>query len=622
KEKYALGTWDQRVESTSPSVAAPVAFRLEGASCEIVHEFAAANCGKARVTQRIEPEAPGVWRLAATVETLEGPADVVALTFPRLDRVRIGESGLDDAQLRMMSFGHRAIQPGRQALRDATYCGSVVMNWTQVYDREHSLYLGVHDPRGTTTLHGSQASGPEGETVGLYTRRLDEIRPGERAVWETRLAVGPGGWQRGARLYGDWFTATHGPATYPAWLRSSDGWLDLQAENYGPDFRFSRLNDWLTTARAAGLDWVQVWGQFAYDGGPCCAAWYGLSPLYGGADGWRTAARDFRQRGGHLGGYYLYHTFDRLPLFFDTYLGRFAKAEYGNVPWDSPEFQHGIQLVEDPAGTLTPHSPSEAELATWRDKIAEHQRLRAAGERAPAVMWWQEAYIANPAWRDYLADWVADRYVKDYGVDTAYLDVLCTGDASIDYDPRRGHNGDGSWGEGRRLLAKEVYERGRAANPEFALTGEGLGDLPGLYAAQLCSGVYYGHRNIVRYTFPDRVLFHGMANAGSAGGPLERWVETFREAMRFDLVGQPSALPMALLTLLRHATPSIWTATFQDTIGLEPSDPRVAARRHDLTSGPGGSVLTVTNPAGVPANLRLDPPLAGRPAFRIDLDGT
>ncbi|NLY01197.1 MAG: hypothetical protein GXY83_34330 [Rhodopirellula sp.] len=627
KQKYALGDWHLETVSETERRIDPEAVTVGDNTVDICHVFAAEGLGRARVTQRIAPEGNGVWRLAAAVESLEGPADVVGLLYPRLPSVRIGESGLDDVQLRMMSFGHRAVQPGREPLHDASYCGRVVMNWTQIYDHEASLYLGVHDPAGTTTVHATEKSGLDGESTEISTRRIDEIAPGEKAIWETRLAVGSGGWHKGARLYGDWFTSVHGKADYPQWLLASSGWLDLQAENYGADFRFDNLGDWLTQAKAVGLDWVQVWGQFAYDSGPCCSAWYGPSPMYGGVEGWKRATQEIKGRGGHVGGYFIYDRFDRLPVWLDTFLGHYARADYGNaLPWDTAEFQHAVAAVTDPAGTVPSLKPPQEEIDKYRAEVAEHRRLYGEGERAGPVQWWTTAYLPDPLWRDYLASWIGDRYVGAWGANAAYIDVLGTGDATIDYDPRRNHNGDGSWGLGRKMLAQEVVQRSRRHDPEFGLAMEGLGDLPGLHAAALCSGVYRGNRNVVRYTFPDRILIHGMANSGGSGtgGPLARYLTTFREAMRWDIVGRPTSLPAALLNLTRPFQPELYEARFLDTEGLRVSDPRIEARRFDATATAlGCHVVTLTNQERIEGKVVLADPALSQvgAALGLALDG-
>ena len=614
KQQYAVGAWHLEPVSETNRRVEPEFVRLRGGTAEICHLLTAEGLGRARVTQHIAPAGandggPAVWNLDVTVEVLEGPADVVGVVYPRLSAVRVGECGLDDVQLRMMSFGHRAVQPGRTALSDASYCGRVVMNWTQVYDEEASLYLGIHDPGGTTTVHGSESGGPDGEAVGLSARRLDEIRAGEKITWPVRLAVGSGNWHQGARLYGDWFTSVHGPADYPDWLRTSAGALNLNVQNYGADFRFGMLPDWLTRAKAIGFDWVQVWGQFSYDFGACCSAWYGPSPLYGGAEGWRQAIGEVKRREGRMGGYFIYDQFDKLPVWLGAFLGRFAKADYpDDIPWDTAEFQHEIAVVADPSGAVPPIEPREEETAKYKAAVADNRARAERGEQASAVQWWQTAFIPDPKWRAYLAHWIAGQYVGRWGANTAYIDVLGTGDATVDYDPRRGNNGDGSWGIGRKLLAKEVVDRAREHDPRFGLVMEGLGDLPGLHAAAMCSGVYRGDRNVVRYSFPDRVLMHGMLNSGGhgTGGPWERYLATFREAMRWDISGHPTSLPVSLLNLTRPFLPELYQARFLDTEGLQTSDPRIEARHFDATgTALRCHVITLTNAERVSGELRL-----------------
>ena len=616
--------WAQKTVEAKPLPVAPRVTLTDG-GVTTVREYTLEGLGRARVTERVEPLPDGTWRFAAHVDNLAGPADVVAVTYPSLPQVELGDSGLDDTQLRLQSFGHETIQPGRQPIRDEAYCGGVVLNWTQVFDDEASLYLGAHDPQGLTTLHGSVDSGQEGESVGLWMRRLDEVQPGRQADWETRVAFGPGGWHHGAKVYANWFTGTHGPAHYPDWLRTADGWIDLQLENY-PGLTFTDLPDQLTGARSSGLDWVQVWGQFGYPWGPCCCAWYGPSPAYGGSAAWAAAAKSIKARGGHLGGYFIYDRVDRLPTQLGSYLGRFTADQYGkDEPFDSAELQWRLQLVDNPANLPVPRDATEEQKQSWLAEIAAHQKLQAEGQRAAPVMWWQQCYLPDPAFRDWLCGWVIDRYVKLWGSNTCYIDVMGTGGAKLSYDPRRGLNGDGLWGEGRRLLAEALRVRGQKLDPSFAVTQEGLGDLPGLNAAAMCSGVYRGGRNVYRYSFPDRVLIHGLANSGSGGSSMDRYLITFLEAMRYDVVGRADALATALLQLDRQLTPALWQATFVDTDGVTSSDPRVGVRRlKSNTPELPGSFLTVTNRDYLrQATLTLDEDLCGAigSAYAIDLEG-
>lgn len=623
KAQYSLGEWHLEPAGDRVEVVTPAVVELAASGATIRHRFDVEGVGTAVATQSITPCERG-WNLTASVMVEAGPADVVGVEYPRLPQVRLGASGWDDVQLRMMSFGHRAVVPGHATVHDASYCGRVVMNWTQLYDGDASLYLAAHDPAANTTVHQSDPAGSGGDTCGLSLRRCDAIAAGETAVWPTVIQVGGAGWHQGARTYGDWFDSVHGHADYPDWLRASPGWLDLQAENYGKGFSFATLPDWLTRAKAIGFDWVQVWGQFGYDGGPCCCAWYGPAPQYGGVAGWQAAASEIKRRGGHLGGYFIYDRVDRLPVHLDNFLGHYDRADYPpGVPWDTAAQQHALMTIEDPAGTVPDLMPAEAELADWRAKIDEHRKLYEGGQRAAPVQWWRGVWIDSPAWRDYLAGWVADRYVGEWGANTAYIDVMGTGNADLDYDPRRGHNGDGGWGLGRLKLAAELVRRGRAHDPSFGLTQEGLGDLPGRWAAAMCSGVYRGERNVVRYTFPDRILLHGMANSGGSGtgSAWSRFLATYREAMRWDVVGGPTALPVNLLNLSRPLMPELYQARFRDTEGLRVSDAAVEVRRLDATGTPlGATIVTVTNPEFRTATLSLDGEAAA--AFEIALDGS
>ncbi|MFQ5810722.1 MAG: hypothetical protein ACE5JM_13995, partial [Armatimonadota bacterium] len=406
--------WVQQVESTQQRTLAPESVSCDGSSLRVTYMFSPAGLGRARVQYVIEPAEKETWRFAVTAECLEGPADVVAVTFPILEHVRIGPSGLDDRQLRLQSFGHEAIHPGRGPLRDRRYLGGCVLPWQTVYDGESGLYLGSHDPAATNTLFRSVAGGPTAEHFDISTRKLEDLKPGEQQTWEYRVGAHPGDWHWGADRYREWFYRVHGKPEYPDWMRTCDGWLNIQAENYRKQFRFSQLPDMLTTARAVGFDWLQVWGQFSYDGGTCCASFYALSPLYGGADGWRAAAAEVRRRGGRMGGYFIFHDLDILPLVTDHFLGHFRKDEYPpDTPWVKPEYLQRMRLIDDPSGALPPWPPAEEQIAEYRARIAEHGRLYEGAERAPAIQWLTKCYVNDPEWWEYLRYWIVDKYARE-----------------------------------------------------------------------------------------------------------------------------------------------------------------------------------------------------------------
>ncbi len=582
----------------------PVAAEVRPKSCEgdsehftATFSFGMDGIGRTEVTYLIKPGEGGAWTWDVSAQVLEGPADLVAVEFPILDHLRLGASGLDDRQFRMQSFGHIALQPGMHPIRDERYPGSTVMPWQSLHDSDGGLYVGAHDPQAINLLFTSRASGIEGEHFAAGFRKLDDISPGEERSYSYVVATHPGSWHWGADRYREWFYETFGRASYPDWTKACDGFLDIQAENYRERFTFAGLVDWYDSGQAFGIDWMQVWGQFAFSLGPCCAAWYQPSPQYGGAEQLAEAAAQIKQRGGHVGGYYHYAYMDLLPIVTDWYLGHFRKSEYpGDTPWMTPEYFQRMQAISEPAGAVPPWPPADDELGEYLDQIDAHQAALAAGERAKTVFWWKTAWVNDPDWWEYLRFWIGDKYVREWNCNTAYIDVLGTGGAYEGYDPRRDQNGEGTWGLGRLGIARTVVEDATAADPDFVCSMEGLGDLPGLYCAAMCSGVYRGARNVMRYTFPERIFIHGAANAGSGSSYLDRYLLTFREAMRYDIGGLPGADCAALLQLQRSFKPWIYEAQFMDTLGLTTSHPRVEARWLHRSEGDAtGALMTLTN---------------------------
>ncbi|MGC9319691.1 MAG: hypothetical protein ACP5KN_16790, partial [Armatimonadota bacterium] len=618
--------WLWREQQPQPVITEPRSVEVSDGSINVIWEFAADGMGRAEVSCAIEPAEAGGFRLQARVRPLEGPADVVAVTCPRIRHCRIGRSGLDDIQFRMQSFGHEAVNPGSGPIRDASYCGQVVMPWQEVYDEELGLYVGAHDPQAYNCQFVSEAGGLAAEQFGFALRKLDDISPGEERTYPFELAVHGGGWHSGADRYRAWFHETFGRAQYPDWMRTFDGWLDLQAENMRRKFRFSHLPQILTQGRAIGVDWTQVWGQFSYDGGPCCHDFGALSPLYGGREGWTQAANEIVSRGGHIGGYFVYDRLDKLPILTDWFLGHFRKDQYpDDTPSVSANFFTKMMVVTDPGGEPPAWPPPQDKLDARLAEIEAHQELYDNWERARPVIWWEKVWVNDPEWWGYLRSWIVDRYARRYGCNACYIDVLGCGSAMESYDPRRGHNGEGSWGMGKLGIAREVVEGAREVFPEYGPTMEGMGDLPGLYCASMCSGVYRGARNVMRYTFPDRIFIHGLANSGSGGSSIDRYCETFLEGMRYDFVGMPAADGLRFLRLQRSFTPWLYQARFMDTRGLTVTDPRVKVRRHDLADGPvRGCLLTIINREGLEQQaVTCDESALGgiSHAFYVTIDG-
>ena len=64
----------------------------------------------------------------------------------------------------------------------------------------------------TNVLFGSRPGGLNAEHFSMWTRKLDDIKPGEERTWTYVLAAHPGQWHWGADRYREWFHQTHGPA--------------------------------------------------------------------------------------------------------------------------------------------------------------------------------------------------------------------------------------------------------------------------------------------------------------------------------------------------------------------------------------------------------------------------
>jgi hypothetical protein len=222
-------------------------------------------------------------------------------------------------------------------------------------------------------------------------------------------------------------------------------------------------------------------------------------------------------------------------------------------------------------------------------------------------------------WRDYLKFWIAEKYVKQYGVDAWYIDsfpVTMFGAARVCFSPY--HAGGRPHGVGPGLV-EFVRSLREATDPtvKLAITSESVGDAFMQYNShalglELIDGLTeYQSPQVYTYTFPHHVIFSGSCNgAGSGlkyyykelqGGKATRpqtWDRVFLMGYRFDILGykldkaNPDMLYLRDLIALRQKIKAdLYRSSFRDEQGLSPPPEGVYAKvfRHDE-----GKSVTVT----------------------------
>jgi hypothetical protein len=215
-------------------------------------------------------------------------------------------------------------------------------------------------------------------------------------------------------------------------------------------------------------------------------------------------------------------------------------------------------------------------------------------------------------WRDYLRFWIADKYVKQYGVDAWYLDsfpVTMFGSARVCFSPLHGDGRPHGVGPALLEFTRELRERAARTVP-LAITSESVNDLFMRYNShalglELVEGLTaWPKPEIYTYTFPHHTIFSGTCNGAGSGlhhyypelaeqrgsRRAETLDRVFLMGYRFDVLGykldraSPDMLYLRdLIALRQRIKAELYASSFVDELGLGTLPPGVIAKvfRHD-----------------------------------------
>ncbi len=606
-------------------------FAAEGGRARAVFDVV----GQASVVIGYEVTGAGEIELSAEVENLSAESDVIRLDFPVLQAIRLGSDGMDDDELRMQSFGHLRRAPGIDPLRPTKYPGDLTMPWESVEDAEGCMGVISTDPlfRNLEFISGPPVdSGSYTDCYDLTLRTHDQIPPkGGKAKRNVLLTVAEGRWHGVARRYRQWTQggAMRTPA-YPAWLRAADGFIDVQLEEGRLDFE--EIDPHVQKARRMNLDYIQFWGQMTGWQGGCCAPYVAPTPNFGGAPALTRSLAALRALGMHAGYYMLPDRIDRHHSYPHSMNGTALRSDYPpGTRFPEVKWMDQVRLVQNPDGTRGDLLPSAEARAEHEAKVTAYlENPRAVAHHTDTD--WIPVDLNDPAWVDWTTYWAVDQYARTYNADAMYLDVAATGGVRESFDSRKGHNGFGRYGAAKAELARVILERARGAGrTDFGLLAEGMMDVTGQYTGLMVSGLYRNHvgdndlngTEAMRYTFPDRIMFDGIANGGTKG-KMRRMEGAFLNGNRFDIVW--ASAPVGAMVAARQAVkPWLEDADYEHTLNLRaPVPARLFKRRGDEASG---YLITVVNPA---ADKLLENPVMsleipglphGLPVFRLDERG-
>ena len=219
-------------------------------------------------------------------------------------------------------------------------------------------------------------------------------------------------------------------------------------------------------------------------------------------------------------------------------------------------------------------------------------------------------------WRDYLKFWIVDKYVKQYGVDTWYLDscpVTMFAAARVCFSLAHGSQHPHGVGRGIIELVRTLRQ-GAKPTTDLAITMETISDVLMQYAShalgiEMVKGLTeYPRPEIYTYTFPHHPIFSGTCNSweGIAKYYPDMPKPTHEDAMnrvflmgyRFDVLGYPLnkqdpywQYMRKLIALRQEIKGDLYASSFRDEIGLGSLPQQVEAKvfRHDQ-----GRSLTIT----------------------------
>ena len=551
--------------------------------------------------------------------TNNSPLDIVQFKFPILTDVRIGPDPTDDELILPRHSGMRYANPASRGRQVAKYLGNASMQWLDLYDPAGGVYLAAHDLRLTNMELASTANRVR-DAVELALEKFDCIPAGGgQRTWTYSVGVHPGDWHWAADRYREWFAAHFPKPDYPEWLKDCDGYFAFGLMN-AQGWRFSQMPLLLDAARSMGLNYVQCWGQFSWWLDGCCSSFFWPSPMYGTAEEFAAANRAIRRAGGHIGYYHLADRINVYNIVTPHIDGLIPKKRYPpDTPMPTEKLFVENHLVQEPDGRIAAWPVAAKDLAAY---AKQHDALRKEKKRPRAIKAWRPMRTWSPAWQAYNLRWAIEFYIKRFGVDAMYWDVVAAGPPKESYDRRVNEDGTGLWGLGHLQLLKQVRDQARRLGVHPALGVEGCGDAHGQVAWHMISG-FDRHSEIYRYTLPDQICFAGSSNTGHRN-PRATLERVHLCGNRFDM-GFRHRLARDLIALRRATKAWIYPARFMDTVGLATRGPVQA--RWFLTDTPTdrAAAVAVVNTTRTPdGRITLDATPFGpvRCAAALGVDGS
>ncbi len=438
-----------------------------------------------------------------------GKDDVLEVVFPIVDQVRIGPSAMDDTLIWPLGTGKKYPAPVSKSAQTAYY-PRAGLGFFALFDSGAGFYMANHDPGLYSTVMNAAPDESRTWMNFSFTRRNRIKANGGKVDYKFAVGAHPEDWHQGALWYRNWYLSVFPKFKKPDWIAESNGWLFENLVHTQPHMRYKYLPD-MTFCRAIiyGLPHVQIWGT---DGVSSCPTYFMPPKFLGGPEGMTQASEWWSRYGGKVG-YYLLGQGPSAWFFSDN-----SKAYLG-TPWkDMPDWS-------------VPPGKKQGKSWQWLVENARYDRpdceLRYShgsakkpriGRETDRSYPWDYMPMSNYSkpWNDFFSFWIVDKYLRDWGCKTVYLDTFHTQADNPDYNPYMKFHGEGQGGKMRSELAKRIFEEGRKIDPDFLPVMEMQCDAYTPWMAIQCSSSSKD-TEMYKFTHPDCVYFQGHTAQGTRG---------------------------------------------------------------------------------------------------------
>ena len=419
---------------------------------------------------------------------------VVAIGFPQIENLIIGDYR-SNILVRPNRFGELIKDPITNAGKyviNLEYGGYASMQWQDLYSPWGGLYLASYDKDLILSVLESEPN-IHRRTIRLGFRKYVYVPPGRKWISsEYVIGVHEGDWHWAADKYREWAETWLNKPEIPKWFKNSNGFYGIGFHfNCKKEYKFKDIPNIFEDALDLGLNHIQFWGQMSGPRKSCCYRFYYPDPRLGSEKDLIESVRKVREKGGHIGFYFNIQAFDPdLPKLPED-LGEMVPPDVPIPRWE--DLRKSAQLHFD--GSYVRQYP-----------------LKPGPGDGFRIM-----CLCGREWCDYLEYWIIEKYVKEYGIDSVYLDQTFSPPISYCFNFEHGHVHHGDTLKCRVNFVKRLREKLKKLNPNAIIIIEGNGDCIGQYAdaflyTSFSSQTRFPKPEVFYYTFPYFEIIDGFAN--------------------------------------------------------------------------------------------------------------